>query len=161
MVLWKFAKTNHSLDKYIYMTTRGLEVDTIYCYIIDWKQTYPEAHIHIMLYILYLFTFWQTQKHKTLDIQLRKYTNLVIKSKNTTLVSLCKCQTHMVNIWKRIILVTFHSLNKNKGMTTQGYITLCRSAWWYTMSILDTACDSALKIVWKKVGHKHEIELIV
>jgi hypothetical protein len=37
MVLWKFAKTNHSLDKYIYMTIWGLDVDTIHYYSIDWK----------------------------------------------------------------------------------------------------------------------------
>jgi len=44
-------------------------------------------------------------------------------------------------------------------MSTMDYITLCRSAWWYMVSILDTPSDSAFKVVWKKVGHKHETEL--
>jgi hypothetical protein len=57
MVLLKFAKTSHSLDKYIYMTTWGLDVDTICYYNIDGKQTYREAHVHIMFSIHYLFTF--------------------------------------------------------------------------------------------------------
>ena len=30
-------------------------IDTIYYYIIDWKQTYPEAHVHIMFFILLSF----------------------------------------------------------------------------------------------------------
>ena len=32
-------------------------IDTIYYYIIDWKQTYPEAHVHIMFLSFIISSF--------------------------------------------------------------------------------------------------------